>query len=81
MVMYYGCLEKNLDPKISRVLASLILITILSLPILIYMVTLPSSTQYLSKENIYALLTVSTLFLAIVQVAAIFCKKTDKENI
>lgn len=68
MVLYFNCLSKDLDPKIANILRVIILVTILSLPFLISV--LPDK-----NNNIYTLIITSVIFLAVLQILALFCKK------
>lgn len=69
MVLYFNCISKNIDEKISNVLRVIILIIILSLPILL------SIDTGVYKDSVHIIVMVSSIFLALMQVLALVCKK------
>jgi fumarate reductase subunit D len=73
MVLYFGCLAKDLDPKIVNVLSVVILVIILSLPLLLNLLS-----GHRHSDKIYTLIMISAMFLAILQILALFCKKYRK---
>ena len=72
MVLYFECLSKDLDPTVSKVLSVLVLVAILSLPFLLSMCPGKDSSK---DGHIYTMLMVFVIFLAVLQVLALFCKK------
>ncbi|HMP28789.1 MAG TPA: hypothetical protein PKD85_04265 [Saprospiraceae bacterium] len=75
-----NCLTNDLDPKISNVLHVITLIVTLSLPLLLTFLS-GHAGQYAGQyaDQIYTVLIVSVMFLAILQILSLFCKKT-KQN-